>query len=420
VNEMPRKEQSVIIRLGLDDTDHPEIGCTTERMNELVDIILSRIDSELIERRLVRLWPFATRRTRGNGALGAIFMIHMEEIEELYSICSGWFSELCEEIERYPETEFDPSPCLVISESEVSDEWYWTSVRGEVDCDKRMLDVQDAGCTVLVGESHWGVVGASAAISWVPGTFSSWELIAWRSEEKIGTERQVSETAVSCMGSLHPGAFVNRDPTKGRGLIAPRTPCPVLYGIRGSCSEDVERAHEWLQKRTDIEQCSCSAIHRTNQLSDDHIESSSSGTVISTPETTKGGHAMIGAITPDGRFNLVAFSEGGPVNRLLRSLIPGDQISWTGLASPDGSFHLEKLRADKTSPRITGRPICCSKTMRSKGKGQGMKCNSCGRMRHKYWLCNGMEGNYVAPIGRWVEPSPSNRRHLARPVSLMQ
>ena len=72
---MPQKDQSVIIRLGLDDTDHPEIGCTTERMNELVDKIFSSIDSELIERRLVRLWPFATRRTRGNGALGTIFSI---------------------------------------------------------------------------------------------------------------------------------------------------------------------------------------------------------------------------------------------------------------------------------------------------------------------------------------------------------
>ena len=417
---MPQKDQSVIIRLGLDDTDHPEIGCTTERMNELVDKIFSSIDSELIERRLVRLWPFATRRTRGNGALGTIFSISENDIGELYSICSSWFSELCAEIERYPETEFAPSPCLVISESEVTEEWYWTSVRGEVNCDKRLLDVEDSGCTVLVGESHWGVVGASAAISWLPEKYSSWELIAWRKEEKIGTERQVSEAAVICMGSLHPGAFVNRDPTKGRGLIAPSTPCPVLYGIRGSCSEDVERAHEWLQKRADIEQCSCFASHRTNQLSDDHIESFTSGTVTTIPKTTRGGHALIGTITADGPFSLVAFSEGGPVNRVLRSLIPGDQISWTGLVSPDDSVHLEKLRVDIAGPRISGRPVCCSKTMRSQGKGQGMKCTSCGTMEHKYWLCNAPERILGDGAGEWVEPTPSNRRHLARPVSLMQ
>ena len=66
------------------------------------------------------------------------------------------------------------------------------------------------------------------------------------------------------------------------------------------------------------------------------------------------------------RKTLVAFKEGGDVNRLLRKLIPGDRINWLGLESPDGSIHLERLRIESSVPRILGRPICCNnKTMRS-------------------------------------------------------
>ena len=408
------------IFLGLDDTDHPDFGCTTEKMNDLLEYLLSRTDSVLNERRLVRLWPFAKRRTRGNGALGAKITIAMEEIELFHSLCSNWFSELCAEIEEYPEAEFNPSPCLIISDSKAPEEWYWSSVREEVDSMERLCEVEDSGCSVFLHKSSWGIVGASAAISWSPKTNSSWELIAWRDEGKIGTARQVSESAVFGIGQLHSGAFVNRDPTKGRGMIAPRTPCPVLYGIRGSTSRSVEDAHLWLQQREDVEKCSCYAVHRTNQLSDDHIETPLSGTVTCLPSSTKGGHAVIGAITSVGPKKLVAFSEGGPVNRTLRSLMPGDQISWTGLDSPEGSVHLEKLRLDKSSPRIIGRPVCCNGTMRSQGRDQGVRCDSCGREETKYWRSIPMAVCHETGSEGWVEPSPSNRRHLAKPVSLME
>ena len=121
---MSRSKTRMPIFLGLDDTDHPDFGCTTEKMNDLLEYLLSRTDSVLNERRLVRLWPFAKRRTRGNGALGAKITIAMKEIELLHSLCSNWFTELCAEIEEYPEAEFNPSPCLIISDSKAPEEWY--------------------------------------------------------------------------------------------------------------------------------------------------------------------------------------------------------------------------------------------------------------------------------------------------------
>ena len=53
-------------RIGLDDTDHPDGGCTTFDLNSLTDLLVSEVPSfREIERRLVRLWPYAERRTWG-------------------------------------------------------------------------------------------------------------------------------------------------------------------------------------------------------------------------------------------------------------------------------------------------------------------------------------------------------------------
>ena len=78
------------------------------------------------------------------------------------------------------------------------------------------------------------------------------------------------------------------------------------------------------------------------------------------PVETKGAHSSLEVTHKGNRKTLVAFKEGGDVNRLLRKLIPGDRINWLGLESPDGSIHLERLRIESSVPRILGRPICLS------------------------------------------------------------
>ena len=404
--------------LGLDDTDHSEEGCTTASMGELLTEIENRTEASVIERRLVRLWPFAERRTRGNGALGAIIEIKEDQKNLLESICRHWFSDLIETISRYPASEFEPSPCLAISFGTVPEEWYWEAVRGYVGSDRRLEQAISNDCIVLLSQSNFGVVGACAALSWRPATNSSWELIAWRDESLIGSPRMVSKEAVIDLERSHHDTFLNRDPTKDKGMIAPRTPCPVLYGIRGSSITAVHDAHFWLQSRDDVERCSSFGTHLTNQLSDDHIESSSSGTVTTDVTVTQGGHAYVSVFSGNRSERLVAFSEGGPVNRLLRSLAPGDIISWAGLKSPDGAIHLERIRLDDATPRITGRPVCCSNTMRSAGREQGLRCLSCGRKEKKSWHCSDIDSVTGKPQGDWIEPTPSNRRHLSKPLSL--
>ena len=404
-------------RLGLDDTDHVDEGCTTSSFDELLSEIQEAMNCDILERRLVRLWPFAERRTRGNGALGAIIDILNKDEVLLKKICNDWFDRLLTKVAGYPPSKIPVSPCLAISFDKAPEHWYWDAVRGYVDPENILREAGDTGTILFLENEISGVVGACAAISWESNPHSSWELIAWRNESLLGSERRVSPTSVSQLESLFPKTFLNRDPNRGKGLIAPRTPCPVLYGIRGSSSSEVERAHIWLQSEKGVESCKSYAIHRSNQISDDHIESTRSGSVISKPRETKGGHARISVFSGGQSLNLVAFQEGGPVNRLLRTLEPGDKITWVGLRSPDGSIHLERLRIDSAAPRIFSRPMCCLRTMRSSGRNQGLRCLSCGRKEKKTWYSIHFDDIHEYPAGEWLEPTPSNRRHLSRPLS---
>ena len=133
---------------------------------------------------------------------------------------------------------------------------------------------------MLSHEDKWGVIGASAAIM---GTKREpfMGTNGWREDEKIGTERRISKKSILEMSSLFADTFMNRDPTFDKGIISPRTPCPVLYGIRGATKSAVESAHSWIQGVEGNERCFKWASHITNQLSDDHLQGTCCGTVIS-------------------------------------------------------------------------------------------------------------------------------------------
>ena len=63
--------------LGLDDTDHLGGGCTTYSLFELLQNLPS--DYQVNNFRLVRLYPFARRRTRGNAAVAVEILGQSDE-----------------------------------------------------------------------------------------------------------------------------------------------------------------------------------------------------------------------------------------------------------------------------------------------------------------------------------------------------
>ena len=118
--------ERVTLRLGLDDTDHPEGGCTTYDLNELSKLITCNIGSAVeIERRLVRLWPFAERRTRGNAALCLLISINSRDVEALYETLHNWIPE-----PDNSEIANASRPAIVVGKGSAPASWYWETVRG--------------------------------------------------------------------------------------------------------------------------------------------------------------------------------------------------------------------------------------------------------------------------------------------------
>ena len=394
-------------RIGLDDTDHPDGGCTTFDLNSLTNHLASEIPSfREIERRLVRLWPYAERRTRGNAALCLMASVSDEDEGALYRALEEWVPK-----PTGKDGKSSARPAIVVGRDAPPIGWYTEAVRSHVDLDERLRDIVSADFNIFTkSERPHGAIGASAAIAWDGGR-STWELVAWRDQSALGTRRVVDEGMISSMSERYPGTFANRDPTTGRCLIAPRTPCPVLYGIRGRSVPEIKEAHRWLQSSGSNEHSPNFAIHRTNQCSDDHVVGAESGTVVTAPEVAVGGHTHLKVHGSNGSESLVAFKEGGPVNEALRGLQTGDRIHWVGLRAPDGSIHLERLMLFDQVPVAVGRPMCCGKAMKSSGANAGLRCSKCNGVANRAWRSSSNREQ-----GIWFEPQSSNRRHLARPL----
>ena len=405
--------------LGLDDTDSLAGGCTTWDMH----LLLSEIEVSAVvggwrlsgPPRLVRLWPHAPRRTRGNAALAAYIEVDDDSLEEFNALLDDWFERRFGHLRGQPQRTDgqDSAPVLVHSLTSLPEDWYWSAVQGLVDVAGRLRELEG-----IEGASVWsvtrmdGVVGASSAIAWPASDDWTWEATAWRQEEAIGSVRGVPETAVEKMASHFPETILNRDPNAGRSMITPRTPCPVLYGIRSESLDQAAAAHTWLQNQPNVEQANACRVHQTNQATGDHLLGIDSGVLIEQVRSGRRGHASGRVRTATGSDVLVAFAEGGPVNRLFRSAEVGDRLNWAGLASPDGSVHLEQLQLGEAGVRELSRPVCgCGGRFRRKGRGQPLSCRLCGSSQRSHWV------GHIGEASDWVEPPPSQRRHLARPLA---
>ncbi len=395
--------------VGLDDTDSLEAGCTTYDFNDLLSH-LERSGMKINDPRLVRLWPHAPRRTRGNGALAAEVIGDEEKLDLLLT---SWFENMS--LSRFQvageQTKNSAQPVLVRSTEQLPEEMYWQSVRTHTELSEREMAVEnlrDIRTWSIPQNGRSGLIGATSAIAWRGENDCTWELTAWRYENLIGNVRLVPSDCVERMCDKFPLTVLNRDPNSGRSLITPRTPCPVLYGIRGENTQQVVSAHKFLQDCTGVEKAACYRVHRSNQATDDHLNGSQSGTVTRLPQIRRRGHT---SFVIEGDTKVLAFSEGGDVNILAQSLRTGDHIEWMGLHSPSGDVHLERLRLISAT-RNKHRPLCyCGRRMKSAGRGQGLRCPNCKATCDDEW-----ESDRIGP-SEWVEPPASQRRHLATPLS---
>ena len=388
--------------LGIDDTDHLGGGCTTKTVHDLLLRLPAWVHIEQI--RLVRLWPFAPGRTRGNAAVAVklqcedehALLQHLENewVDHLQPLSGGLAPSHHSDRHQHPA---DPGMVWFKSPPHVS--FYRKAV-------SQLVTLE----SVPKADRSWGGagrIGATAAVAWTEERVT-YEVIAWRVAEAEGV-RRVDFDALRTVDDMD-GTFLSRDPRNGTSLVAPRGPSPVLFGVRATFQHVAERAAVMLTDAEQTESVEAWRCFATNQASGDHLSGSLTGCVVNTDVHPKRKHARI--LTDAGP--VIAYSESGDVNRLARWLVPGDVIEAKGLKDDSGCLHVELLRLHAAAPRGRSRPPCpaCGKTMKSMGQQQGLRCPGCKHRAPKAWV----DVDATPPYTDWVEPPANARRHLARPL----
>src|SRR5439155_75021 len=242
-----RSEVAMVLWIGVDDTDSLRGMCTTFLAAELVRDLTR--DFDLVGYpRLVRLNPNIPWKTRGNAAV-------------CLRIGSGRGEPMTvgelggRPIQTFPRGRCDEPPARVLDRvsrlverwSRIDDEmtnpgftisptaaraWlYWRAVRRIVTMDEAVA-AASTSAIVRGYKDGRGIIGALAATSWRPRD-RTYEVLCYRKESIWGTGREIVPESVKEMDIRFPSTFNNYDYDNERVVIAPHSPCPILFGIRG-------------------------------------------------------------------------------------------------------------------------------------------------------------------------------------------
>ena len=385
----------------MDDTDSLQGGCTTEVLFHLIQALPGHVT--VGQTRLVRLWPFAQQRTRGNAAV-AVELNTKDEQELLVFLEHYWRNSILPlkgfvQTSQHNDREQYPSdPGMVwFSESVRDSEIYREGLQREISLENLPNSTKSWG-------GH-GRIGATLAILW-PAEETTFEAIAWREPSSDGL-RQLDKRAIEHIDQME-GTFLCRDDRMGDSLLAPRGVSPVLFGIRAWTKDVAEDALQVLLDAPNTEPVIGSLVFETNQATNDHLVHSIVGRV-ERVEVLRGGHVVIH--TSDQRF--LAFKESGQIATMSQQLCEGDVVECMGLMAPDQSIHVEFMKIQHLVQH-KHRPACptCDKSMSSMGKNQGLRCKKCGFKTNDRWV----ETPRPLPVHQWFQPPASCRRHLAKPL----
>ena len=376
-------------------------GCTTEVLFHLIQALPEHVTTG--QTRLVRLWPFAQQRTRGNAAVAV--ELNTEDEEGLLVFLDHYWRNSILPLKGIVQTsqhsdreQFPSDPGMVWFSESISDsDIYRKGLRQEINLQQLPIPTKSWG-------GH-GRIGATLAVLW-PVRESTFEAIAWR-EPSANELRQLDKHAIEHIDQME-GTFLCRDDRLGNSLLAPRGVSPVLFGIRAWKRDVAMEALQVLLDAPNTEPVIGSLVFETNQATNDHLDYSIEGRV-ERIEVLRGGHTVIHA--SEQRF--LAFKESGQIATISQQLHEGDVIECKGLVAPDNSIHVEFMRIQELVPD-KHRPSCptCNKSMTSMGKHQGLRCKICGFKMDDGWV----ETPRSLPLKQWIQPPASSRRHLAKPL----
>ena len=420
-----------VMHIGLDDTDSTKGGCTTYLAALLIEKLANFQVRFIDYPGLIRLNPNVPWKTRGNGALCLRFKYPAafeQEIEEAAL-------ELWEENSAIKEKGTDPG-IVFFHRQEIPEEFTIFSKRAEtsiVTLKKALLLIKKFGAEACGFNSSRGIIGALAAIGETLNCDHTYELIAYRTPQNCGSKRQVDAASIFEMDKqLQPYTFNNVDSEKRRVIITPRGPDPILFGIRGETPEVVKKAYTLVKPLEPVERW---VIFRTNQGTDAHLKHAQAlsdvkpyssviakGVVSQNPWIVPLRHVIFSIEGDTAEVDCAAYEPTGNLRKIARELIVGDSVEVFGAAhkatkSRPLTINLEKINilslATKT---LFENPLCprCGKRLKSMGKNQGFRCESCGR---KYGDLKKKESLVprMLKAGLYVT-STRSQRHLTKPL----
>jgi tRNA(Ile2)-agmatinylcytidine synthase len=415
----------MMLHIGLDDTDSPDGGCTTYVAAVLVEYLIGLGAEFKGYPTLLRLNPNTPWKTRGNASVCLRFTIE----DSKYPVIKEFVKGL---VDQYGEFECDnTNPGVVFLKGDVPDDIkdYSDSVVKSLVEKKFATDlIEKHDLDFLEYKNGRGLIGALAAIGGILEGDFTYELLTYRCSENWGTPRKVDlESIVGMDKSLSDCTYNNLD-EKGRPMIMPRGPDPVLYGVRGETPEDVHIAMGIIQPLEPVDRW---MICKSNQGTDHHFSAPVTiselepynpavvkGVVSSEPETIEGGHVIFSLKDNTGMVDCAAYEPTGSFREVVRKLAPGDHVTvYSGVRIHEKEFtlNLEKLVITELAPiNQSVNPKCprCGGSTSSMGKGQGLRCKKCGNREGLF--------KEQVPVERGLKlgiylPDRGAHRHLTKP-----
>ena len=229
-----------------------------------------------------------------------------------------------------------------------------------------------------------------------------------------------------------PYTFNNVDSEKGRVIITPRGPDPILFGIRGETAEIVKEAYGLVKLLEPVERW---VIFRSNQGTDAHLKTAQllsklepyssvivKGIVSKNPRIVPLRHVIFSIKDDSAEVDCAAYEPTGDLRKIARELAVGDHVEVNGAVHKATTckpltINLEKINILNLVPKVTyENPLCpnCGKRLKSMGKNQGFRCEKCGSKYadlEKKKICIPRAIN----TGLYVTSSRS-QRHLTKPL----
>lgn len=425
--------------IGVDDTDSVKGGCTTYLATE---IIREFQEYDVIGYpRLVRLNPNIPWKTRGNGAVsirlgegvGKRFLIGEIGNKKCYGYpkCSentiydaknimGKMNKIFEKYAFFDDE--NTNPAFVIMKKKPKPGLYWDAVRKIVNLNDVKKILKQNNALYHGYKNKRGLIGATSAIAWKPKD-KTYEIITYREKERWGSKRNVNEESVIKMDKKFLFTFNNYDYENKKIIIAPSSPCPVLFGIRGDKTNLLKP-----MKTIKSEKIDRYVIFETNQGTDEHLQKKKirsikaydsvivKGTILEKPRTIRGGHVIFSISESKHHTDCAAYEPTKNFRNLIRELEKDDAVTvFGGVREKPLTVNIEKIKIEKLSEvyeKII--PVCpeCGKKMKSIGKNQGYRCRRCG-IKTKEIETKKIErkiktGFYEVPV--------CARRHLSKPL----